>query len=93
MSLGSSEGGSAQTGRDAIEQGRFATTQKGVTLVFYALELMALAVLLRVAGAMLANKTEFVDPGLFSWHLSGELLVMILLGGLGSLGRARLRKS
>ena len=38
-----------------------------------------------VAGAMLANKTEFVDPGLFSWHLSGELLVMVILGGLGSI--------
>lgn len=38
-----------------------------------------------VAGALLANKTEYVDPGLFSWHLSGELLVMIILGGLGSL--------
>ena len=38
-----------------------------------------------VAGVMLANKTEFADPGLFSWHLSGELLVMIILGGLGSI--------
>jgi branched-chain amino acid transport system permease protein len=38
-----------------------------------------------VAGVMLANKTEFVDPGLFSWHLSGELLVMVILGGLGSI--------
>jgi len=38
-----------------------------------------------VAGVLLANKTEYVDPGLFSWHLSGELLVMIILGGLGSI--------
>ena len=38
-----------------------------------------------VAGALLANKTEYVDPGLFSWQLSGELLVMIILGGLGSI--------
>jgi branched-chain amino acid transport system permease protein len=37
-----------------------------------------------LAGVLLANKTEFVDPGLFSWHLSGELLVMIILGGMGS---------
>ena len=35
-----------------------------------------------LAGALLANKTEFVDPGLFSWHLSGELLVMVILGTL-----------
>ncbi|MFV2032129.1 MAG: branched-chain amino acid ABC transporter permease [Gammaproteobacteria bacterium] len=38
-----------------------------------------------IAGVLLANKTEFVDPGLFSWQLSGELLVMIILGGLGSI--------
>jgi branched-chain amino acid transport system permease protein len=38
-----------------------------------------------VAGVLLANKTEYVDPGLFSWHLSGELLVMVILGGLGSI--------
>jgi branched-chain amino acid transport system permease protein len=38
-----------------------------------------------LAGALLANQTEFVDPGLFSWQLSGELLVMVILGGLGSL--------
>ena len=43
------------------------------------------AAIAAVAGAMLANKTEFVDPGLFSWHLSGELLVMVILGGLGSI--------
>ena len=38
-----------------------------------------------VAGVLLANKTEYVDPGLYSWHLSGELLVIIILGGLGSI--------
>ena len=38
-----------------------------------------------VAGVLLANKTEYVDPGLFSWHLSCELLVMVILGGLGSI--------
>ncbi len=38
-----------------------------------------------IAGVMLANKTEYVDPGLFSWQLSGELLVMVILGGLGSI--------
>jgi branched-chain amino acid transport system permease protein len=38
-----------------------------------------------LAGALLANQTEFVSPGLLNWTLSGELLVMVLLGGLGSL--------
>jgi len=38
-----------------------------------------------VAGALIANQTEFVSPGLMHWTLSGEILVMVLLGGMGSL--------
>jgi branched-chain amino acid transport system permease protein len=38
-----------------------------------------------LAGALLANQTEFVSPGLLHWTMSGELMVMVLLGGLGSL--------
>lgn len=38
-----------------------------------------------VAGVLLANQSEYVDPGLFHWHLSGELLVIVILGGLGSI--------
>lgn len=38
-----------------------------------------------LAGALLANQTEYVSPGLLHWTMSGELMVMVLLGGLGSL--------
>jgi branched-chain amino acid transport system permease protein len=38
-----------------------------------------------LAGALLANLTEYVSPGLLHWTMSGELMVMVLLGGLGSL--------
>jgi branched-chain amino acid transport system permease protein len=38
-----------------------------------------------VAGFLLANATEFVSPAYMSWQRSGELIVMVLLGGLGSL--------
>ena len=38
-----------------------------------------------LAGALIANQTEFVSPGLIHWTLSGEILVMVLLGGMGSL--------
>ncbi|THB72676.1 MAG: branched-chain amino acid ABC transporter permease [Desulfobulbaceae bacterium] len=38
-----------------------------------------------LAGALLANQTEYVSPGLLHWPLSGELMVMVLLGGLGTL--------
>jgi branched-chain amino acid transport system permease protein len=38
-----------------------------------------------LAGFLLANATEFVSPAYMSWQRSGELIVMVILGGLGSL--------
>jgi len=38
-----------------------------------------------VAGVLLANQTEFVSPAYATWQRSGELIVMAILGGLGSL--------
>lgn len=42
-------------------------------------------VLAGIAGALMANQAEFVSPAYMSWHRSGELIVMVILGGLGSL--------
>lgn len=36
-----------------------------------------------LAGYLYAVKDGFVNPELMSWHLSGSVLVMIILGGLG----------
>ena len=38
-----------------------------------------------LAGGLLANQTEYVSPGLMHWTLSGELMVMVLIGGRGTL--------
>lgn len=38
-----------------------------------------------VGGALLANHTEFVSPAYMNWHRSGELIVMVVLGGMGTL--------
>lgn len=38
-----------------------------------------------LAGALLANVTGFVTPDYGSWQRSGELLVMVILGGMGTL--------
>lgn len=43
------------------------------------------AMLAAAAGHMLAMQTGFVNPDLVSWHKSAEALLMILLGGIGSL--------
>lgn len=37
------------------------------------------------AGFLFANATEFVAPAYFSWQRSGELLFMVILGGLAGL--------
>jgi branched-chain amino acid transport system permease protein len=41
-----------------------------------------------MAGFLLANLTEFVAPAYLSWQRSGELLFMVILGGVGSLSGA-----
>jgi len=38
-----------------------------------------------LAGVMLANATEFVAPSYIAWQRSGDLLFMVILGGVGSL--------
>jgi branched-chain amino acid transport system permease protein len=38
-----------------------------------------------LAGLLLANQTEFVSPSFMTWQRSGELIFMVVLGGLGSL--------
>ncbi|MTE01589.1 branched-chain amino acid ABC transporter permease [Paracoccus sp. YIM 132242] len=38
-----------------------------------------------VAGVMLANQAIYVSPAYMSWHRSGEMMVMLVLGGVGSL--------
>jgi branched-chain amino acid transport system permease protein len=38
-----------------------------------------------VAGVLLANQAIYVSPAYMSWHRSGEMIVMLVLGGVGSL--------
>ena len=38
-----------------------------------------------VAGALFADLNKFVSPAMMSWHMSGELIVLIILGGKGRL--------
>jgi branched-chain amino acid transport system permease protein len=38
-----------------------------------------------LAGALLANHTDFVSPAMMYWTRSGDLIVMVVLGGMGSL--------
>lgn len=38
-----------------------------------------------LAGALLANMTRFVSPSYMQWAVSGDLVVIVVLGGLGTL--------
>ena len=38
-----------------------------------------------LSGYLFAVKDGFVNPELLTWHLSGAVLIMIILGGLGHL--------
>ena len=37
-----------------------------------------------LAGALIANHTDFVSPSMMYWTRSGDLIIMVVLGGMGS---------
>ena len=57
----------------------FPTTRYRLTVFVIA------GVMAGIAGALLANHTDFVSPDMMHWTHSGELIFMVLLGGMGSL--------
>jgi branched-chain amino acid transport system permease protein len=38
-----------------------------------------------LAGALFADLNGYVSPAMLDWHMSGELIVLVLLGGTGRL--------
>lgn len=52
-----------------------------IRLVAFVLSAMITA----LAGALFADLNRFVSPSMFSWHMSGELIVLIIIGGVGRL--------
>jgi len=38
-----------------------------------------------LSGFLLGNATDFVSPAFMSWQRSGELLIMVIFGGIGTL--------
>ncbi len=38
-----------------------------------------------LAGALYVNQSQFVSPAMMSWIQSGDLMVMVILGGMGTL--------
>lgn len=38
-----------------------------------------------LAGALLANHSDFISPAVMHWTRSGDLIIMVVLGGMGTL--------
>lgn len=38
-----------------------------------------------ISGVLIANQTSFVSPAYMAWQRSGEFIVMVVLGGMGTL--------
>src|SRR5260370_15716522 len=38
-----------------------------------------------LAGALLANQTEYLTPDFMHWTRSGEIMFLVILGGMGTL--------
>ncbi|MEP3919214.1 branched-chain amino acid ABC transporter permease [Ascidiaceihabitans sp.] len=54
----------------------------------YRLRLMAFVIsgmITGLAGALFADLNRFVSPTMFSWQISGEIMVFIIIGGVGRL--------
>ena len=65
-----------------------ATRMATLGFEIYRFQLVAYAIsgaLCGLAGFLLANANDFVSPAYMSWQRSGELIIMVLLGGIGTL--------
>ena len=58
----------------------------GFSLYRYKLTAFAIAgAMCGVAGALLVNQTEYLTPEFMHWTRSGEIMFMVILGGMGTL--------
>lgn len=53
----------------------------GIQLVAFVLSGMIVG----LAGSLYADLNRFVSPAMLSWHMSGEIMVFVILGGVGRL--------
>ena len=54
---------------------------KGIKLVAFVIS----GAITGLAGALFADLNRFVSPAMFSWQLSGEIMMFVIIGGVGRL--------
>ncbi|MFP1632036.1 branched-chain amino acid ABC transporter permease [Zhengella sp. ZM62] len=72
---------------EAARQNALRVTSAGITP--YRVRLVAFvisAMITGLAGALYADLNRFVSPAMLSWHTSGEIMIFVILGGVGRLG-------
>ncbi|HEX3439612.1 MAG TPA: branched-chain amino acid ABC transporter permease [Pseudolabrys sp.] len=63
------------------------TRMRAIGFPTYRYKLVAFVIagtLCGLSGALLANNTDFVSPSVMYWTRSGDLIIMVVLGGMGS---------
>jgi branched-chain amino acid transport system permease protein len=57
----------------------------GLATYWYRLVAFVIAgVMCGLAGVLLANHTDFISPEMLSWTRSGDLIIMVVVGGVGT---------
>ena len=75
---GSRFGLALQTARqNAVRLSAVGISPFGIRLTAFVISAMVVG----LAGALFADLNKFVSPSMLSWHMSGELIVLIILGG------------
>ena len=70
----------------AIHQNESRARALGLPVQSYKLAAFTLAgAVAGLAGVLAAERTNFVSPDLLVWTVSGEVLIMVIVGGLGTL--------
>ena len=70
----------------AIKQNQDRLSSIGINAYWAKLQVFVIAgVGAGLAGALSANHTEFVSPALTHWTRSGDLMIVVILGGMGTL--------
>lgn len=70
----------------AIRDSEISAQSMGINVAYYKTAAFSISALLAgIAGALYAHKLRFISPEQFTFSLSIELLMMMVIGGLGSI--------
>lgn len=71
---------------DAIRQNAGRVSALGGSVVRYRLSAMAASgAIAALAGAMKVQHTNFISPDMVSWLVSGDVMIAVVIGGIGTL--------